>query len=383
MQDSELIPMDLPAGPDYVVGPGDGLTINLWGSVSRKLYLTVDREGRVSLPEVGPVLVSGKSLADVQENVQQVLRTQFRDESADISLSRLRTIRVYEVGDVANPGAYDISSLSTPLNALFAAGGPTARGSLRIVRHYRGSQLVETVDLYDLLLHGVKSGMERLENGDTVLVPPIGAQVTVEGMVHRPAVYELKDEKTLSSVLELAGGLLPTAALRHIEVQRLVIHDKQTMLSLNIPDVGDAAEITKKLDSFEIQDGDQIRVFPIASGNEDAVYLEGHVVRPGRYSYHADMRLADLVGSYKELLPEPATKYGEIIRLNAPDFHPSVESFNLQDALADPSRSPLLKPMDTIRIFSRFDFENPPAGVHIGGRARAGNLSNGRRNSYK
>jgi len=146
-----LIPMDLPAGPDYVVGPGDGLAINLWGSVSRRVNMTVDREGRVSLPEVGPVEVSGKSLADVQQNMQQVLRTQYRDESVDVSLARLRTIRVYEVGDVANPGAYDISSLSTPLNALFAAGGPTERGSLRIVQHYRANQLLETVDLYDCI----------------------------------------------------------------------------------------------------------------------------------------------------------------------------------------------------------------------------------------
>ncbi len=164
--------------------------------------------------------------------------------------------------------------------------------------------------------------MERLDNGDTILVPPIGPQVTVEGMVRRPAIYELKDEKDLASVLELAGGLLPTAAIRQIEVQRLVAHDKQTMLSLNIPDVGDSTEVTKKLQSFQIQDGDSIRIFPIAYGNEDAVYLQGHVVRPGRYSYHVDMRVTDVIGSYSDLLPEPASQYAEIIRLNKPDFHP-------------------------------------------------------------
>src|SRR5271168_3097588 len=142
-RDSQLIPMDVPAGPDYVVGPGDGLSIDLWGGVSHRIYRVVDREGRVSLPEVGPLLVSGKSLAEVQESLQQTLRTQFRQVSADVSLAKLRTIRVYEVGDVANPGAYDISSLSTPLNALFAAGGPTPKGSLRIVKHFRGKQLVE------------------------------------------------------------------------------------------------------------------------------------------------------------------------------------------------------------------------------------------------
>src|SRR6202040_3989370 len=365
-RDSQLIPMDVPAGPDYVVGPGDGLSIDLWGGVSQRIYRVVDREGRVSLPEVGPLLVSGKSLAEVQANLQQTLRTQFRQVSAEVSLTRLRTIRVYEVGDIANPGAYDISSLSTPLNALFVAGGPTQRGSLRLVKHYRGNQLVEVVDLYDLLLHGVKSDLQRLENGDSVLVPPIGPQVTVDGMVRRPAIYELKDEKNLAAVLELAGGLLPTATLRHIEVQRLAAHEKQTMLSFDLPEVDSDLEVTKKLESFEIHDGDRIRVFPIAPYNQDAVYLEGHVSRPGRYSYHADMHVTDVVSSYKDLLPEPANQYAEIIRLNAPDFHPSVESFSVADALANPSQSPVLHAMDTVRIFSRFDFENPPTVSVLG-----------------
>src|ERR1700738_2292579 len=359
-RDLQLIPMDLPAGPDYVVGPGDGLSISVWGGTTQRIYRVVDREGRVSLPEVGPILVSGKSLANVQESLQQLLRTEFRRVSADVSLARLRTIRIYEVGDIANPGAYDVSSLSTPLNALFVAGGPTEKGSLRIVKHYRGHSLIEVVDLYDLLLHGVKSNMQRLENGDTGLVPTIGAQVTGGGSGRRPAIYELKDEKNLASVLELAGGLLPTATLRHIEVQRLAAHEKQTMLSFDLPQVDSDSEVTKKLAAFEIHDGDRIRVFPIAPYNQDAVYLEGHVSRPGRYSYHADMRVTDVVSSYKDLLPEPANQYAEIIRLNAPDFHPSVESFSLTDALANPSQSPVLHAMDTVRIFSRFDFENPP-----------------------
>jgi len=359
-RDAQLIPMDLPAGPDYVVGPGDGLSIDLWGGVTQRIYRVVDREGRVSLPEVGPLLVSGKSLADVQENLQQILRMQFRNVSADVSLARLRSIRIYEVGDVEKPGAYDISSLSTPLNALFAGGGPTQRGSLRRVRHLRGNQLIEVVDLYDLLLHGVKSDLQRLENGDTVLVPSIGPQVTVEGMVRRPAIYELKDEKNLAAILELAGGLLPTATLRHIEVQRLVSHEKQTMLSLDIPEADGDSEITKTLQSFEIDDGDRIRIFPIAPYNQDVVYLEGHVIRPGRYAYRPDMRITDVIASYKDLLPEPANRYAEIIHLNPPDFHPSVQGFNLADVLANPGQAPVLHSLDTIRVFSRFDFENPP-----------------------
>jgi protein involved in polysaccharide export with SLBB domain len=367
--DPQAIPMDLPVGPDYVIGPGDGLEIDLWGGVSQRLFRLVDREGRVSLPEAGPLLVSGRNLGDAQQAVQQVLRTQYRDVSVDVSLSRLRTVRVYVVGDVAEPGAYDISSLSTPLNALFAAGGVTPRGSLRALKHYRGKELVEEVDAYDLLLHGVRSGLRRLENGDTLLVPSLGPQVTVDGMVRRPAIYELHGESSLADVLELAGGILPTATLRHIEVQRVEAHEKRTMLTLDLSPAGDADSAKKQLDAFKVNDGDEVHIFPIAPYNEDAIYIQGHVLRPGRYSYKQGMNLSDLIGSYKDLLPEPAPHYAEIVRLNPPDFHPSVESFDLTAALANPASAPKLQPLDTVRVFSRYDFEPAPE-VWIGGEVR-------------
>jgi protein involved in polysaccharide export with SLBB domain len=366
--DSDLadFPIDLPAGPEYIVGPGDGLAINLWGGVSQRISRTVDRQGRISLPESGPLPVSGHTLAEVQETVQKVLRANYRDVSADVSLLRLRSVRVYVVGDVAQPGAYDISSLSTPLNALFAAGGIADNGSLRSIKHYRGSKLVEEVDAYDLLLHGVRSEMAHLESGDTLLVSPTGPQVTVDGMVRRPAIYELRTEKNLADALDLAGGILPAAALQHIEVQRLVAHEKRTMLTLDISATSDPDSITKQLSAFKIQDGDQIHIFPIAPYNESAIYLQGHVLRPGRYSFTEDMKVSDLIRSYADLLPEPAGHYAEIVRLNAPDYRPSVESFDLAAALANPANAPKLQAHDTVRVFGRYDFEPAPQ-VWIGG----------------
>lgn len=366
----DIIPMDLPVGPDYVVGPGDSLSIDLWGGVSQRFVRVVDREGRVSLPEAGPLQVSGKSLGDVQFSVERVLRSQFHDVSADVSVARLRTVRVYIVGEVAEPGAYDISSLSTPLNAVFAAGGVTARGSLRDLKHYRGKQLVQDVDAYDLLLHGVRSDMQQLQSGDTLLVPPVGPQVTVEGMVRRPAIYEMLHESSLADALQLAGGILPTAALRHVEVQRLEAHEKRTMLSLDISSPDGDPGINQKLEAFKIQGGDQIHIFPIASYNQDSIYLQGHVLRPGRYSFNQGMKLTDLISSYSDLLPEPAPHYVEVIRLNAPDFRPSVESFDLAAALANPATAPVLKPLDTVRVFSRYDFE-PAPDVWVGGEVNA------------
>ncbi|HUA14863.1 MAG TPA: SLBB domain-containing protein [Verrucomicrobiae bacterium] len=365
---ADVIPMDIPVGPDYVVGPGDSLAIDLWGSVSQRFVRPVDREGRVPLPETGPLLVSGKSLGEVQLDIQHALRSVFRDVSADVSVSRLRTVRVYVVGEVAEPGAYDISSLSTPLNALIAAGGVTARGSLRELRHYRGKQLIEQVDAYELLLHGVSSDLKRLESGDTLQVPPIGPEVTIDGMVRRPAIYELLHESSLAEALALAGGILPTGALRHIEVQRVEAHEKRTMLTLDLS--GNDSQVTQRLQEFQIRDGDQIHIFPIAAYNEDAIYLQGHVLRPGRYSYKPGMKLTDLISSYNDLLPEPAPHYAEIIRLNPPDFHPTVESFDISAALENPAAAPALKPLDTVRIFSRYDFEAPPQ-VWIGGEVRS------------
>jgi protein involved in polysaccharide export with SLBB domain len=367
-RDSTALPMDLPAGPDYVVGPGDGLAIDFWGGISQRLQRTVDSEGRISLPEYGPILVSGKSLGEVQLTVQQLMRTQLRDVSTDVSLSRLRTVRVYVVGDVADPGAYDVSSLSSPLNALVAAGGPTERGSLRSIKHFRGKQLIEVVDAYDLLLRGAGPDQKRLENGDSLLVPPLGPQVTIDGMVRRPAIYELRGTTSLEDALELAGGILPAAALKHVEVERIVAHENRTMLSLDLS--GKNNEADSQLKTFQIQDGDRIHIFPIAPYNDKAIYLQGHVLRPGRYSYKEGMTVRDLVASYSDLLPEPAGQYAEIIRLNAPDYRPSVESFDLAAALANPESAPKLQPLDTVRIFGKYDFQAAPQ-IYVDGEVRA------------
>jgi len=216
----------------------------------------------------------------------------------------------------------------------------------------------------------VKGDMQRLENGDTVLVPPLGPQITVEGMVRRPAIYEQKNEKSLADVIALAGGLLPTATLGHIEVQRTIAHQKQTMISVDVASTDSRGDANKALESFQVQDADKVRIFPIAPYNQDAVYLEGHVIRPGKYSFHPGMRVTDLVTSYKDLLPEPAMQYGEIIRLSLPDYRPQVQSFSVADALANPAQAPELKPLDTVQFFGRYDFENLP-DVSVWGDVRA------------
>jgi len=361
--------MDLPVGPEYVLGPGDGLNIDLFGSVSQRLRRVVSREGQIALPDVGDVQVSGRSLGDVQHMVQAVLRTQYRNVEADISLTRLRSLRVYVVGDVVRPGAYDVSSLSTPLNAVYQAGGPTSQGSLRILKHYRGKQLIQEVDVYDLLLHGINSNLQRLQAGDTVMVSPLGPQVTVEGMVRRPAIYELNGEKSLAQVLEVAGGVLPSGTLRHVDVERLQAHESRTMLRLDIPETNNQEAATKALEDFAIQDGDRVQISPILPYAEKTVYLEGHVFRPGKFAYREGMKVTDLIKSYKDVLPEPSNQHAEIIRLKAPTQTPEVLAFNLEDALAGKDQDIVLQPFDTVRVFGRFDFEDQPV-ITVSGAVR-------------
>jgi protein involved in polysaccharide export with SLBB domain len=262
---------------------------------------------------------------------------------------------VYVVGDVQRPGAYDVSSLSTPLSALYAAGGPTSRGSLRILRQYRGKDLVREIDLYDFLLRGVRSNADRLLPGDTILVPPVGSQVTVEGMVHRPAIYELNGEQGLNQVLDLAGGVLVSASLKQINVERIEAHERRTMLTLQLPE--NAEDLKKKLADFKVQGGDDVVISQILPYNEQAVYLEGHVFRPGKYPYRDGMTLNDLLHSYQDVMPEPAD-HAELVRLLPPDFRPETISFNLPDVLIG-NDSIKLQPFDLIRIFSRYEIDSP------------------------
>jgi protein involved in polysaccharide export with SLBB domain len=353
--------LNIPVGPDYVLGAGDEVLIDYWGASSQHLQRVVDREGRISLPEAGSVVVAGRTLGEAQEIIQRTLSRQLRGITVDVSLGKLRSVRAFIVGDVKNPGAYDLSSLSTVLSALILAGGPTETGSYRIVKHYRGKALVEEVDLYDLMLKGVSSSQVHIESGDSILVPPVGPQVTVAGKVRRPAIYELRNEQTLDQVLDLAGGVPVTGELTRIKVERVEAHERKEMLSVN---VGGATSVAAQdaFTKFRVQDGDVVTVSPILPYSNRTVYLQGHVFRPGKYAYKNGLKVTDLVSSYDDLLPEPADR-AEIIRLHPPDFTPTVIPFNLHDVLAKTVPAPSLEPFDTVRIFGRYDADAPKVSI--------------------
>ncbi|HEY6972403.1 MAG TPA: SLBB domain-containing protein [Candidatus Angelobacter sp.] len=360
--------LDVPVvASDYVLGPGDQLVIEYWGSSSQKLQSVVDREGRIVLPEAGAILVAGHTLAETHDLIQNALARQFRDVSVSVSLGRLKTVRAYVVGDVKNPGAYDMSSLSSCLSAIIAAGGPTDTGSLRTVKHYRGKKLVEEVDLYDLMLRGVSTSQGRIESGDSILVPTTGPQVTVAGMVRRPAIYELRNEQTLDQALELAGGVLVSGELGKIKVERIQAHERKVMLNVNLPGSsgGDGALLSMRdaFSKFSIKDGDIITIAPILPYSDQTVYLQGHVFRPGKYPFKEGIRVTDIISSFDDLLPEPADR-AEIVRLRPPDYRPAVIGFNLREVLEKRSEAPGLQPFDTLRVFGRYEADAPKVSIY-------------------
>lgn len=353
------LPSDIPVGPDFVLGPGDNIVVNMWGSQNDHLTETVDRQGEIVLPEAGTITVNGMTISQAQTAIQAQLETQFKEEHVEISLGRIHAVRIYVVGDVQRPGAYDVSALSSALSALFAAGGPTSRGSLRILRQYRGNDLVRQIDLYDFLLKGERTDTGRLLPGDTLMVPPAGPEVTVEGMVHHPAIYELNGEQTLKQVLDLAGGVLATASLKEIKVERTITHEHRTMLDLQL--AADPAEVRQQLAAFKVQGGDDVVIAQILPFTENQVFLEGHIYRPGAYPYRDGMTVADLLPSYQSLLPEPSDR-AELVRLVPPDYHPETVPFNLHDVEVGNVSIPL-QPFDLVRVYGRYQFDAPLVSI--------------------
>ncbi|RXH54199.1 polysaccharide biosynthesis/export family protein [Granulicella sibirica] len=351
-------PLDVPLGPDYVLGPGDNLSINVWGATSQTVSRTIDREGAIPLPENGRMQVAGMTLGQASAAIEGVLKPQYRDAHISITVSRLHSVRVYVAGDVQRPGGYDIGALATPISALIAAGGPTATGSLRVVRHMRGGRLIESIDLYDFLLHGVHSASVHFESGDTLLIPPAGSQVSISGAVRRPAIYELLPGTTsLAGILEDAGGATATAALDHITIERIADNHERQTITLGSPD----GKIQQTLETFAVRDGDAIRVSPILPYSQKVIYLQGHVVRPGRVPFSDAMKLSDVLRSNRDMLPEPAA-HGEIIRLVPPDLHAETIDFNVPDVMIGNSNL-ALEPFDTIRILGRYEADSPTVSI--------------------
>ncbi len=342
---------NVPVGPEYVIGPGDGFTLTLWGRIDAQYTVQVDRNGQIVLPEVGALRVWGMKFGEIEGYLQHELSRKYTDFKMSVAMDRLRTIHVFVVGEAAAPGTYTVSSLSTAINALFAAGGPSKNGTLRKIRLSRNGQEPVRVDLYDLLLGGDKSKDLRLQDGDTIFIPLIGPVVGVAGNVKRPAIYEMAEPMTLRQVLDLAGGVTFSGWLQRVQVERVQNHERRIVVDFDISQATENAQ-RSIAEATILQDGDVVKILAVPAREERTIRLEGHVVRPGKYEWKAGMRLSSILTSYDVLLPQPNVDYGQIERLVPPDLHPVVIPFHVGQVLAgDEPQNLELAQYDTIRVF--------------------------------
>jgi protein involved in polysaccharide export with SLBB domain len=358
---TEFAPLtDVPVGPDYILGVGDRIVLTLWGSVDGRYELEVKRNGEITLPRVGTVTVAGVNYGRLQQLIRNHLATVFKDFQLDVSIGKLRLIKVYLVGDVRAPGDYNVSSLSSVISLLSAAGGPSKTGSLRNIQVRRNGTLVDTIDLYDFFMKGDKSRDVRLQSGDTVFVPAIGPVAGIVGNVRRPAIYELKGEKSLKDLLSLAEGINPGGYLQRIQIARIVAHEKKIVAEFNLNPGTSGMSEDELFMSIPIQDMDLVKIFPIDNTLRGYVRLDGYVQRPGNYALKSGMRVRDLLPE-DNLLHEYNQEIAELTRFLPPDYHPVKMNFNPSKALTgDPENNIELKEFDVVRIFSRWDLEEMP-----------------------
>jgi polysaccharide export outer membrane protein len=338
---------DIPIPVDYVIGPGDTIELQLFGSQNAFFSLVVARDGVLNLPEIGPVPVSGLKFSDLRETIQQRISEQMIGVKASITMGRLRSIRIFILGDAHRPGSYTVSALSTMTNALFVSGGISPIGSLREVQLKRNGRLVGSLDLYDLLLRGDTSSDARLQPGDVIFIPPVGPTVGVDGQVRRPAIYEIRGEKTVAEVIELAGGLLPSAYPQASQIERINEERERTIISVDLTASDNLAR--------SVVADDVVRIFSVLEKKEDVVFLSGHVYREGTFQWRPGMRMSNLVETVDDLMEKADLHYVLVRREDPVTQQVSAFSADLTKVFASSGgdSDPLLRPKDRVIVFDQ------------------------------
>ncbi|KVX03503.1 SLBB domain-containing protein [Shewanella frigidimarina] len=340
---------DVPIPSDYMVGPGDIIKLQLYGKESKEYSLTINRDGTIQIPDLGPVSVVGLSFANLRLEVSKRIKQQMIGVESNISMGELRSIRIFIAGDAYKPGSYTVSSLSTITQALFVAGGVNEIGSLRNVQVKRSGKLIGSFDLYDLLLRGDASGDINLRSGDVVFIPSIGGLVSVAGEVRRPAIYELKKNETIANVISMAAGVTQGAYPKNSSIERYNANGLKTIINVDLTSENGNNTLAKA--------GDYVRVKSASSQYEDAITIIGAVVRPGKYQWK-QQRISDVLPSiWGDLLISADLDYGLIVReINK---HGDIETlqFSPGEAITSPGSSEnlTLQPRDKVMIFNYND----------------------------
>lgn len=308
-----------PAPADLLLSAGDQLRIRTWGQVNFNASLAVSRAGEIYLPKVGPVHVTGLTLAQAQDHLQQALERIYRNFELSLDLGAIHSIQIYVAGEARRPGEYTVSALSTLVDAVFASGGPSNAGSMRHIELKRNGKVVTDFDLYALLVNGDKSGDAQLQPGDVLYIPPAGPQVALIGSVRQPAIYELRGQESLGAALTAAGGRTAMAGGVRISVDRIERTEDHAQRR--------AFELTTDAQGLNatLADGDIVRIDPIESAYRDTVTLRGSVANPGRYRWHPGMRLSELLPDRDALLMRGYWWQRTQLGFPAPEFVPAPD----------------------------------------------------------
>ena len=328
---STFAPVDkVPVGPEYVIGPGDEIRITIWGKIEGQWSIIVDRDGNITLPKVGVLGITGLTFKELKELLHKEFSKYYTGFELSVSMGALRTIRVYVVGNAERPGAYTVSSLSTLINALFEAGGPSKTGTMRDIQLKRNGKIIVHFDMYDFLLKGDKTKDIRLMPEDVIFIPPIGPVAAIAGSVNNPAIYEIKGERTISQLIEMAGGLSDIAFKGRIQIERIVDNSRQTVFESDLA----------KAKDMEVQAGDVVKIFQIVQ-DKKVVRISGAVQREGEYGFSPGMTVRDLISMSGGLKYYAYNKEAELTRVFVTDKGPETEKIiiDLQKAIAGESKS--------------------------------------------
>lgn len=332
-------------GADYGLGPGDELILTLWGDRELRQVQTIDRDGQVAFDGVGAISLSGKTLSQAEALLRTRLKRVYSgmgsSQHMDLTMGKLKRIRVFVVGEAERPGAYFLSGNTSVLAALYMGGGPSRLGTERRVLVRHGDR--ETAfDLYDLLFQGKRPSDDGLQDGDVVRVPPHGPLVEVVGAARRPGVYEMLPEEDPARLLEYVGGLEAQAADQGLSVSRIFANGRRDVVQYPTP-----SQLLQGTKAEPFRDGDEIRFFAGNDPSRSTVAAQGAVRFPGGYPWVAGMTAQDLLGMAGG--PNDSAFEGRILVKR-------VDSLGSLQALRAPMTSCgslLLQMGDTLMVFNR------------------------------
>ena len=288
-----------PAPAEYVLGPGDEVRIQIWGTIDFAGNQTLDRNGQINLPKIGAVSLGGVQVKDLEAVLKKQVGTVFNNVNVNAALGKLRGITVYVVGQANQPGTYNLNSLSTLVNAVFASGGPNTNGSMRQIELKRGGRTITTLDLYDFIGRGDKSKDAALQPGDVIMIPPAGPRMAMVGATDHGAIYELKPASKVKDILGLGGGLSALASQQKALLERIAANANPTQKAAR-----EVQNITLNAQGLEqgLQDGDVLTLLPISPAFANAVTLQGTVSQPLRHPWMSNMRISDLIPDREALI---------------------------------------------------------------------------------